>query len=99
MDANLNFLSTPAVNPVSSGEISSPLTAKSMGDKAMLGKEFANIMRSLLPESERQHLAAAQPFADLPGLRNPMRTAWPLLPNPKVWTTRPFKPCLGVYNP
>jgi hypothetical protein len=69
MDANLNFLSTPAVNPVSSGEISSPLTAKSMGDKAMLGKEFANIMRSLLPESERQHLAAAQPFADLPGLK------------------------------
>ena len=65
MDANLNFLPTSAPNPLSIGETSSPSVGQKSGEKTMLGKEFANLMRSLLPENERQGLAA-NPLAATP---------------------------------
>ena len=59
MNANLNFLTAPAPNTLHIGEHSPAAGSKPAAGRSMLGKEFANLMRGLLPEGERQGLAAS----------------------------------------
>ncbi len=63
MDANLNFLTASAPGALSLGDNTPSVESKSPASRSMLGQEFANLMRSLLPDSERQGLAAANPVA------------------------------------
>ena len=69
MDAQLNVLSSTASNPLSIGENQPSAAGKRPGERAMLGQEFANLMRSLLPESERQDLATVAAVATTSGLK------------------------------
>lgn len=69
MDANLNFLPAPAPNALQIGDNSPASGAKPSAGRSMLGKEFANLMRGLLPDSERQDLAAAGTAASQAGLQ------------------------------
>jgi hypothetical protein len=69
MDAQLNVLSSTASNPLSIGENQPSAAGKRSGEQAMLGQEFANLMRSLLPESERQDLATVTTVATSSGLK------------------------------
>ena len=69
MDAQMNVLSSTASNPLSIGENQPSAAGKRSGEQAMLGQEFANLMRSLLPESERQDLATAAAVATTSGLK------------------------------
>lgn len=69
MDANLNLLTAPAPNALQIGDNSPASGAKTSAGRSMLGKEFANLMRGLLPDSERQDLAAAGTAASQAGLQ------------------------------
>ena len=69
MDANLNFLTAPAPNALQIGDNSPASGGKPSAGRSMLGKEFANLMRGLLPDSERQDLAAAGTAASQAGLQ------------------------------
>ena len=61
MDANLNFLTTPASNPTSVGAPSSSGGLDPNLAKPMNGQEFAGVMRDLMAKSERQELAGIVP--------------------------------------
>lgn len=69
MDANLNFLTAPAPSALQIGDNSPASGGKPSAGRSMLGKEFANLMRGLLPDSERQDLAAAGTAASQAGLQ------------------------------
>lgn len=69
MDANLNFLTAPAPNALQIGDNSPASGGQPSAGRSMLGKEFANLMRGLLPDSERQDLAAAGTAASQAGLQ------------------------------
>jgi flagellar hook-length control protein FliK len=67
MDANLNFLTAPTANTSSVGvSVGSNSVDPSLA-KPMNGKEFAGLMRDLMPQSERQDIAgeASQTVTDL----------------------------------
>jgi len=57
MDANLNFLTAPPTNTTQIGGFSGTSAVDPNLSKPMNGKEFAGLMRDLMPQSERQDLA------------------------------------------
>ena len=69
MDANLNFLTAPTPNALQIGGSHPATGGKPSPGQSMLGKEFANLMRGLLPEGERQDLAASGAAAIQAGLQ------------------------------
>lgn len=69
MSANLNFLTAPAPHALRIGEDSPSTSTRPSAGRSMLGKEFANLMRGLLPEGERQGLAASGTAASQSGLQ------------------------------
>ncbi len=69
MDANLNFVNASVPNALQIGEKTPIGRAAPATGQSMLGKEFANLMRGLLPDSERQDLAAADLAASHGGLQ------------------------------
>jgi flagellar hook-length control protein FliK len=69
MSANLNFLTAPAPHALRIGEDSPSTSTRPSAGRSMLGKEFANLMRGLLPEGERQDLAASGAAASQAGLQ------------------------------
>ena len=70
MDANLNFLTATAPNTLNIGDSAPPSGPRSIGRNPMLGKEFANLMRSMLPDAQRQDLAAGGSTASQNGLQS-----------------------------
>lgn len=69
MDANLNLLTATAPNALTLGDGPPSAGSQGIGRNPMLGKEFANLMRALLPDSERQDLAASGLTAGQTGLQ------------------------------
>ena len=57
MDANLNFLTAPPTNTTQIAGFSGTSAVDPNLSKPMNGKEFAGLMRDLMPQSERQDLA------------------------------------------
>jgi len=57
MDANLNFLTAPPANTTQIAGFSGTSAVDPTLSKPMNGKEFAGLMRDLMPQSERQELA------------------------------------------
>jgi len=57
MDANLNFLTAPPANTTQIAGFSVTSVVDPNLSKPMNGKEFAGLMRDLMPQSERQDLA------------------------------------------
>ena len=57
MDANLNFLTAPPANTTQIAGFSGTSVVDPSLSKPMNGKEFAGLMRDLMPQSERQDLA------------------------------------------
>jgi len=57
MDANLNFLTAPPANTTQIAGFSGTSAVDPTLSKPMNGKEFAGLMRDLMPQSERQDLA------------------------------------------
>ena len=57
MDANLNFLTAPPANTTQIAGFSGTSAVDPSLSKPMNGKEFAGLMRDLMPQSERQELA------------------------------------------
>ena len=57
MDANLNFLTAPPTNTTQIEGFSGTSAVDPNLSKPMNGKEFAGLMRDLMPQSERQDLA------------------------------------------
>ena len=73
MDANLTLSAGSGANPLATalaiGEGAVPGSPGLNAGETMLGKEFANLMRDLLPGSERQALAADGLTASVTGLQ------------------------------
>jgi flagellar hook-length control protein FliK len=57
MDANLNFLTAPPANTTQIAGFNGTSAVDPSLSKPMNGKEFAGLMRDLMPQSERQDLA------------------------------------------
>ena len=57
MDANLNFLTAPPANTTQIAGFNGTSAVDPTLSKPMNGKEFAGLMRDLMPQSERQELA------------------------------------------
>ena len=57
MDANLNFLTAPPANTPQIGGSSGTSVVDPSLSKPMNGKEFAGLMRDLMPQNERQDIA------------------------------------------
>ena len=58
MNANLNFLTAPTTNTKPVAGSSGTSVVDPILSKPMNGKEFAGLMRDLMPQSERQDIAA-----------------------------------------
>ena len=57
MDANLNFLTAPPANTSQIAGSSGTSVVDPSLSKPMNGKEFAGLMRDLMPQNERQDIA------------------------------------------